>query len=108
MEAAKVLVSTPDSVKLTIWRDNDPNDEMAPNVLENAIYFTMNNKIAYEHLTQNFGIFNSEKMIELSRAVADKDGNLVNVVYDATSLEMWLAFAEKEQDASERPYSIIC
>jgi len=104
MGAAKILVSTPDSVKLTIWRDNETNDELAPNVLENAIYFTMNNKVAHEHLTQNFGTYDNEKMIELSRDVAAKNGNLVNVVYDATSLEMWLAFAEKEQDASLRPY----
>jgi len=104
MGAAKIQVSTPDSVKFTIWRDNDSNDEMAPYILENMIYFTMDNKKAFQHLSENNGKYDSDKMIELSQAVASKGGNLVNVVYDATDLEMWIAFAEKEQDACQRPY----
>lgn len=102
--AAKIYVSTPDSVKLTIWKDNDPSDEMAPNVLKNVIYFTMKNDVAFKMVKENYGTFNSDKMVALSRAVADEGGNLVNVIYDATSLEMWVAFAEKEQDASTRTY----
>jgi len=102
--AAKIRVSTPDSIKLTIWKDNDPQDEVAPAVLENAIYYTMKNDVAFEHLTKNNGKYDSDKMIELSRAVADEGGNLVNVVYDATSLEMWIAFAEEKIDASQRSY----
>ena len=68
------------------------------------IYFTMDNKKAFQHLSENNGKYDSDKMIELSQAVASKGGNLVNVVYDATDLEMWIAFAEKEQDACQRPY----
>ena len=102
--AAKIRVSSPDPVKLTIWKDNDPTDEMAPNVLKNVIYFTMKNDVAFKMLKENYGTFNADKMIALSRAVADEGGNLVDVVYDATSLEMWVAFAEKDQDASTRPY----
>ncbi|NIA28438.1 MAG: hypothetical protein GWP06_00830 [Actinobacteria bacterium] len=102
--AAKIRVSSPDPVKLTIWKDNDPTDEMAPNVLKNVIYFTMKNDVAFKMLKENYGKFNAEKMIALSRAVADEGGNLVDVVYDATALEMWVAFAEKDKDASTRPY----
>ena len=43
-------------------------------------------------------------MVELSKAVADDDGNLINVVYDATDLEMWVSFAEDMQVASQREY----
>ena len=43
-------------------------------------------------------------MIELSRLVADDDGNLENVVYDATNLEMWVAYAHGKEVASKRPY----
>jgi hypothetical protein len=60
--------------------------------------------VAYTHLKANRGKYNAEKMIELSRAVADDDGNLINVVYDATNLDMWVAFAEDMQIAGERPY----
>ncbi|MBN1352781.1 hypothetical protein JXJ21_25555 [candidate division KSB1 bacterium] len=104
MGAVKMLVFSPDSVKLTIWQDNDPTDEVAPNVLPYTIYYTMKNDVAFRHLSQNTGSYDSEKMIELSKAVADEGGNLVNIVYDATSLEMWIAYAEKQQDASSRPY----
>ena len=104
MGGAKILVSSPDEVKLTIWKNNDPSDEVAPNLVTNTIYYTMKNDIAYNHLKENRGSYDADKMIELSRAVADDDGNLINVVYDATSLEMWVAFAEDLQVASERPY----
>lgn len=104
MGAAKIRVSSPDSVKLTIWKDNDATDEVAPNVKENVCYYTMDNSAAYEFITKNHGSFNSEKMIELSRLVADDDGNLENVIYDATSLEMWVAYAHGKEVASKRPY----
>ena len=104
MGAAKIRVSSPDSVKLTIWKDNDATDEVAPNVSENVCYYTMDNTAAYEFITENYGKFNSEKMIELSRLVADEGGNLENVVYDATNLEMWVAYANGEEEASKRAY----
>ena len=104
MGGAKILVSSPDEVKLTIWKNNDPSDEVAPNLVTNTIYYTMKNDVAYTHLKANRGKYDADKMIELSRAVADDDGNLINVVYDATSLEMWVAFAEDMQIAGERPY----
>ncbi|MBK7106916.1 MAG: hypothetical protein IPH62_16715 [Ignavibacteriae bacterium] len=105
--AAKILVSSPDSVKLKIWKDNDPTDEVAPKVMGNTCYYTMDNDAAYEFLTKNHGKFNSDKMIELSRLVADEDGNLENVVYDATNLEMWVAYANGNEVASSRPYVYI-
>ncbi|MCB0731473.1 MAG: hypothetical protein KDC88_10605 [Ignavibacteriae bacterium] len=101
--AAKVLVSSPDSVKLTIWKDNDQTDEVAPNVSENVCYFTMDNDAAYKFITENHGKFDAEKMIELSKLVAG-GGNLENVVYDATNLEMWVAYAHGLEVASSRPY----
>ncbi len=104
MGAAKILVSSPDSVKLTIWKDNDSADEVAPKIKKNVCYYTMDNEAAYNHLSENHGKFDSEKMIELSKIVADEDGNLENVVYDATNLEMWVAYAHGNEIASSRPY----
>ncbi len=104
MGAVKILVSSPDSVKLTIWKDNDPTDEVAPKVKENVCYYTMKNEKAYNFLSENYGKFDHEKMIELSKLVADDDGNLEDVVYDATSLEMWIAYAKDLEIAGSRPY----
>jgi hypothetical protein len=100
----KILVSSPDSVKWHIWKDNDPNDELAPKVFPSVVYYTMKNDVAYTFLKDNYGKLDAQKMIALSRAVADEGGNLCNVVYDVTNLDMWVAFAEKSQDASARTY----
>ncbi|NOY37363.1 MAG: hypothetical protein GXO83_07275 [Chlorobi bacterium] len=101
---AKVLVSSPDAVKYTIWKDNDPGDIVAPDILPNTIYYTMDNRTAYYLLNQYQGQFDEQKMIEISRAVADKGGNLLDVVYDATALEMWIAYANGSEDASGQQY----
>ncbi len=100
----KIYVSTPDTQKYHIWKDNDPGDNVAPNTLSNVIYQTMNNKKAYELLKKNIGLFDADKMIELSRAVADDDSNLMDVVYDATTLEMWIAYANGNDDAFHQKY----
>jgi hypothetical protein len=102
--AVKVLVATPDPVPLSVWGDNDACDEVAPNVMKNSIYFTMNNEKAYEDLAEKSGKYDSQSMIALSRTLATKDGSLLTVVYDATSLELWVAYAEKLDGARNRPY----
>ncbi len=101
---AKVLVSTPDDVKYTIWKDNDATDNVAPNTFSNVIYQTMNNDTASVIIKENLGSFDVEKMINLSRAVADDDSNLMDVVYDATTLELWVAYANGAVNASKQSY----
>ena len=101
---AKVLVSSPDDVKYTIWKDNNPTDNVAPNTFPNVIYQTMNNDTTSVIVKQNLGSFDIEKMIDLSKAVADDDSNLMNVVYDATTLELWVAYANGEVNASKQNY----
>ncbi len=101
---AKVLVTTPDEVKYHLWKDNDPNDNIAPNVFPNIVYSTMDNAKAIEIIKKDLGSFTPEKMIELSKAVAD-DHNLMDVVYDATTLEMWVAYANGEKGrAADQKY----
>lgn len=36
-----------------------------------------------------------------------KGGNVMNVVYDATSLRMWVSYAKGDQEAYERPYVFL-
>ncbi len=101
---AKVLVSTPDEVKYHIWKDNNPEDNVAPNTFSNVIYQTMDNDTAAVIIKNDLGAFTPEKMIALSKAVAD-DHNLMDVVYDATTLEMWVAYANGEGErAADREY----
>ncbi|MCD6202571.1 MAG: hypothetical protein J7K46_12260 [Bacteroidales bacterium] len=101
---AKVLVSAPDSIRYHIWKDNDSSDIVAPNILPDIIYYTMNNPLAFKMLKEGYGKFNEQKMIDLSRAVADEGGNLMDVVYDATTLEMWVAYANGTEEASKQDY----
>lgn len=100
-KAVKIKAYAP---ALEIWADNDPTDEVAPNVMENAIYYTMNDDAAYARLKEHYGKHDAESMIALSRLLADDDGNLLNAVYDATGLEFWVAYAEGTATAATRSY----
>ena len=101
---AKVLVSTPDEIKYHIWKDNAPDDNVAPDIFPDVIYQTMDNKTAAAIIKEDLGNFDIDKMINLSKAVAD-DHNLMNVVYDATTLELWVAYANGESErAADREY----
>jgi len=99
--AAKLKLSSPD---MRIWFDNDPADELHPNVLENCIYHTMKNDVAFAQLSEGYGKHDHMSFIRLSKSCASENGNLLNVVYDATGLEMWVAYAEGAEHASARPY----
>ena len=67
----------------------------------------MDNEVAFTSLSDNMGKFNAEKMIQLSKDVADDGSNLMNVVYNASSLEMWVAYADGMTDASETDYIYV-
>ena len=101
--AVKYLISTPDPVHLHKWSDNDPTDTLVPKVYNNIVYKTMKNDVAVKLLDEFNGHIGSKEMIQLSQAVAVPK-NLVDVVYDATALEMWVAFATSTQPASARQY----
>ncbi len=64
-----------------------------PSIIAALIYQGARMQVTATSLMGGFGkrtMQLSEKMIELSRLVADDGGNLENVVYDATNLEMWV------------------
>jgi hypothetical protein len=104
MGAAIAVVTTPDEVKLSIYKENEKPKGTPLKVMDNCVYYTMDNDIAHESLKSNAGKFDSKKMIDLSKAVASKGGNLVNVVYNASTLEMWVAYANGHKDASDGEY----
>ncbi len=104
MGAAIAVVTTPDEVKLSIYKENEKPEGIPLKVMNNCIYYTMDNDVAHESLKTNVGKFDSKKMIDLSKAVASKGGNLLNVVYNASTLEMWVAYANGSEDACDGEY----
>jgi isopenicillin-N N-acyltransferase like protein len=91
---------------LDIWNDNDPTDELAPNVLRDIVYHAEGrDPVAYAHLKTNRGAYDEDAMIQLSKAIGSLHGNLLDVVYDATALECWVAYANGPKEcAYRRPF----
>jgi len=100
--AVKLLAHAPD---LVIWPDNDPQDEVAPNVLENVVYNCEGrDPLAWAHLNKYYGHYDADAVIQLSKSVGSLGGNLLDAVYDGTHLELWVAYAQQEECAYRRPY----
>jgi isopenicillin-N N-acyltransferase like protein len=91
---------------LDIWRDNDPSDEMAPQVFPNIVYHAESRTpTARGHLSQyGHGTYDIDAVIQLSKAIGSLGGNLMNAVYDATEREAWLSYAKGDECAYRRPY----
>jgi len=91
---------------LLVWKDNDPKDEVAPNVFPNAVYHAEGRTpTCRAHLSQYIrGGYDADAVIQLSKAIGSLGGNLMDAVYDATAREAWLSYAEKNECAYRRPY----
>ncbi|HEV2210065.1 MAG TPA: C45 family peptidase [Verrucomicrobiae bacterium] len=91
---------------LQIWKDNDPTDELAPEVLPNAVYHAESrDPTAWGHLSEYaHGRYDMDAIIQLSKAVGTLGGNLMNAAYDATAREAWLSYAYQDQCAYRRAY----
>lgn len=101
----KVLAHAPETPPkdLLIVRDNDPSDEFAPNVLKNVVY-NDEGRGAYPLLKAAYGKLDHNTMIDIANRIPIRGGNVVDVVYDATSLELWCAFANGKEEAYKQPY----
>ncbi len=98
--AVKMLAHAPN---LVIWEDNDATDEKAPNVLKNIVYQD-EGRGAYQPLKKSYGKIGSQEMIDLVCKIPIKGANVLDVIYDATALEFWVAYAEKQDEAYKRPF----
>ncbi len=98
--AVKILAHAPNMI---VWKDNDPSDELAPEVLKDVVYQD-EGRGAFEPLKKMYGQLDHEKMIEICRRIPIKGGNLLDVVYDGTTCEAWIAYAEKMDEAYKRPF----
>lgn len=100
--AVKIMAHAPE---LKIWKDNDPTDKLAPDIFENLVcHAEGRTPTALGHIRLNYGKYDPDKMMQLSRAIGTAGSNLLAVVYDATSLEMWVAYAAKGECAYQRPF----
>ncbi len=108
MRAVKGRAHSPEPKErwLSIWKDNDPNDEVAPQVLSCVVY-NDEGRGAFPWIQQDFGKLNGEKLVALANRIPIKGGNVENVVYDATAFRLWVSYAKGTKEAFERPYVYI-
>ena len=106
--AVKVLAHSPEPAdkRLKIWKDNDPTDEFAPNVLSCVVY-NDEGRGAFPTLQKQSGKLTGESLMELARQIPIRGGNVVNVVYDATALRMWVAYASGIEEAYKQPAAYL-
>ena len=102
--AVKIRAHSPEppDKRIIIWKDNDPTDETAPSVLPGIVY-NDEGRGAFPTLKVEHGKLNAEKMIKLANSIPIKGGSVVNVVYDATALRLWVTYAHGDEEAYQRP-----
>ena len=91
---------------INIWDDNDPADELAPRILSCVVYHD-EGRGAFPSLESQRGKLNGEKLIALANQIPIKGGNVMNAVFDATALRMWVSYAGSGQEAYQRPYVFL-
>jgi isopenicillin-N N-acyltransferase like protein len=109
-DARKIRAHAPETPPddLIFWTENDPGDPVIAkglSVYEDLVYHAESrDPLADAHISANYGAYDADAMIDLSRTVATHGGNVMDVVYDATDFECWAAFAEGSNEAYTRPY----
>ncbi len=106
--AVKVRAHAPEPAdrRVLIWKDNDATDEFAPNVLSCVVY-NDEGRGAFPTLKSGHGKLNGEALVKLANQIPIRGGNVVNVVYDATALKMWVTYAKGTEEAYLRPSVLI-
>jgi hypothetical protein len=103
--AVKIRAHHPEAPgeQLRIWRDNDPGDELAPETLSHVVYQD-EGRGAFPTLKTEHGQLDAGKLMSLCNQIPIKGGNVLNVVFDATALRVWVSFAGGGREAYQRPY----
>lgn len=103
--AVKILAHSPEPPdrRIRIWKDNDPTDELAPRVLPGVVYQD-EGRGAFPTLQAKHGRLNAPSLIEVANQIPIRGGNVLNVVFDATALRLWVAYAGDSREAYQQPY----
>lgn len=106
--AVKIRAHSPEEAgrRIAVWKDNDPSDEFAPNVLPCVVY-NDEGRGAFPVLKSEHGRLDGEAMVKLASSIPIKGGNVENVVYDATALRLWVSYAKGDREAWQRPYAFL-
>lgn len=89
--------------EIDLWKDNDPKDELAPQVLSCVVYHD-EGRGAFPTLAAQRGKLDAEKLIALANQIPIKGGNVMNAVFDATGMRLWVSYAGQGKEAYQRPY----
>lgn len=92
--------------QVNVWKDQDPTDELSPQVLAGVVYHD-EGRGAFPTLNTERGRLNGEKLIALANQIPIKGGNVMNVVFDATALRLWVSYAGGNLEAYQRPYVFL-
>jgi len=92
--------------QIDIWKDDDASDELAPQVLSCVVYHD-EGRGAFPTLRTQRGRLNGPRLIELANRIPIKGGNVMNTVFDATALRLWVSYAGGEREAYQRPYVFL-
>jgi hypothetical protein len=89
-----------------IWRDNDSEDELAPNVLTCVVYQD-EGRGAFPTLREEHGKLNGPRLIALANQIPIKGGNVLNAVFDAQAIRLWVSYAGGGREAYQNPYVFL-
>jgi isopenicillin-N N-acyltransferase-like protein len=106
--AVKILSHSPEPPphNIRIWKDNDPTDELAPAVLPQVVYQD-EGRGAFGPLKEKHGQLTAESMMDLACRIPIKGGNVLNAVFDATALRLWVTYAGTDAEAYQRPFVFL-
>jgi hypothetical protein len=106
--AVKIRAHSPEAPadRVRIWHDDDPTDEFAPNVLADVVY-NDEGRGAFPTLRGDYGKFDGERMRKLACSIPIRGGNVLDVIFDATALRLWVSYAGGDQEAYQRPFVFL-
>jgi hypothetical protein len=91
---------------ISIWSDDDSSDELAPEVLSCVTYHD-EGRGAFPTLKAERGRINGPRLIALANQIPIKGGNVMNAVFDATGMRLWVSYAGGDKEAYQRPYVFL-
>ncbi|MCC6145631.1 MAG: hypothetical protein IT368_17630, partial [Candidatus Hydrogenedentes bacterium] len=101
MRGAKVRVLPPDQ---DVWFEDDPTDEVAPNVAPGLLYVDPDDSI-YTKLDDDYGVLNETIMRAIAGSEGAADSNIMNVVTHGFTLDISVSYANGTSPASAQPYA---
>ena len=89
-----------------MWSDAAADDELAPNTLSDLVYHD-EGRGAFPTLEAERGKINGPSLVALAEQIPIKGGNVMNVVFDATAMRLWVSYAGGDKEAYQRPYVML-